>query len=500
MLKKILRSAGTDAIKYFPVRLVPALTSFVTVPIFTRMISRADYGDFYLVNSAVSLTAMLLTSWLNASIVRFYWAEEREGRLDEYVSTVVWSAVVSLVIGASILGGLMMLFGGAFSPNVQRLMPIALAGLVFNQFIQVMQQLMRAANRANAFAALSISSAILATIFSVFFVVVPHWGAYGILLGVVTGNGILVPFAIRNALSEGSISPRKYSTDIAKQFASYGVPMIPAAISSWVLILSDRYIIGLTQSAAQVGLYGTAYNLGDKIMNLITLPLLIAIGPVMVHTFEKQGQKLAEQVQTQLTRYFAMATVPLVFGLAVISKPFMAVFTGAEYREAYRILPIVAAGVALYGVSQIASNGLAMHKKTVIMMQNTFMAAVFQVTMNLLLIPRLGYQIAAWNTFLSYLLLLTLAWWRSRPYMEWKLPVADIARIMGAAGVMAGVLVLTFRWFQPAIWLLFAEAMLGLILYSLALWALRGLRPDELEFIGEMWTAIKRRLHLTRTA
>ncbi len=92
--------------------------------------------------------------------------------------------------------------------------------------------------------------------------------------------------------------------------------MIPAAISSWILILSDRYIIGLTQSAGQVGLYGTAYNLGDKIMNLVTLPLLIAIGPVMVQTFEKQGQKLAEQVQTQLTRYFAMATIPIVFGLA----------------------------------------------------------------------------------------------------------------------------------------------------------------------------------------
>ncbi len=181
MLKKILRGAGTDAIKYFPVRLVPALTSFVTVPVFTRMIERADYGDFYLVSSTVSLTATLLTSWLNASIVRFYWAEEKEGRLDEYLSTVLWSALASLFIGALVLGAAMMLLSGQFSPGVQRLLPIALAGLIFNQFITVMQQLMRAANRANAFAILSVASAILATIFSVFFVAALHWGSFGIL-------------------------------------------------------------------------------------------------------------------------------------------------------------------------------------------------------------------------------------------------------------------------------------------------------------------------------
>lgn len=500
MLKSILKGAGTDAIKYFPVRLVPALTSFITVPIFTRMIAPADYGDFYLVNSAVSLTATLLTSWLTASIVRFYWAEERQGRLDEYVATVVWSAVVSLFLGALVVGGLGYLFAGNFSSGVQRLLPIALAGLIFNQFIQVIQQLMRAANRANAYAVLSVASAILATAFSVFFVVVPKWGAYGVLAGVVLGNALLVPFAIRNALSEGSLSPRRFSGDIARQFASYGVPMIPAAVSAWILILSDRYIIGLSQSAHDVGLYGAAYGLGDKIMNLVTLPLLIAIGPVMVRTFEKHDQKLAEQVQTQLTRYFAMVTVPIVAGLAVIAQPFMAVFTGPEYREAYKVLPIVAAGVMLYGMTQIAGNGLAMHKKTVITMQNVMMAAAFQVGMNLLLIPRFGYPAAAWNTFFSYLFLLTLAWWRSKPYMEWTLPTLDLARIIGAAVIMAGLLTLTFRWFDAAIWLLVAETVLGLALYVLALWALRGLRPDELQFAGEIWVAIKRRLGLAKRA
>jgi O-antigen/teichoic acid export membrane protein len=498
VLKKILKSAGTDAFKYFPVRLVPALTSLITVPVFTRMISRADYGDFYLVSSTTSLTAALVTSWLTASIVRFYWAEEKQGRLDEYVATVVWASFVSLLVGCALLSAGVFLLRGSLPPGVVRLLPIGIAGLIFGQFVTVLQQVLRAANRASKFAVLSVTAAILATILSVYFVAVSHWGAYGILAGVALGNVVLVPLALWYTRGEGSISPRHVSSETARQFATYGVPMIPAAVSSWVLILSDRYIIGLSQSASQVGLYGTAYSLGDKIMNLITLPLLMAIGPVMVHTFEKQGQKLAEQVQSQLTRYYAMATLPIAFALAVLAKPFMTVFTGPAYRSAYGVLPVVAFGVLLYGMSQIASNGLAMHKKTVIMMQNTALAALFQVGMNLWLVPKYGYAVAAWNTLASYFLLLVFSWFRSRRYMEWRLPWLDMFRIVAAAGTMAIVLWGCSIWFRPSIWLLAADVAIGIAIYSVALRLYRGLRADEIDFFGELWLALRRRLGLAR--
>lgn len=494
MLKKILRSAGTDALKYFPVRLVPALTALVTVPVFSRLIERADYGNFYLVNSAVSLTATFATAWLNASIVRFYWAEEREGRLDEYVSTVVWLSFAVLLAGAAVLGTVFVLLRSVFPETLQRLVPIALAGLVTGQFVTVMQQLLRAANRASRFAILSVVSNLIATALAVYFVAVSHWGSLGILAGVVAGNALMLPLALLYARAEGSVSVRHFSTGTAKQFATYGIPMIPAAISSWTLILSDRYIIGLTRSASDLGLYGTAYNLGDKLMGLITAPLLIAIGPVLIQTFEKEGPKLAQQVQTQLTRYFAMVTVPLVFGLIVVAKSFMQVFVGPLYRSAYGILPIVAAGVMLYGVSQIAGNGLALHKKTVIMMQNTVIAAAVQVTLNLLLVPMYGYRVAAWTTLLSYALILLLAWARSKPYMAWRVPVVDLVRITAASGAMAIAIALVFCWLPVNVWTLAAEVLVGLGVYALALWALRGLRSDEIQFFGEAWTALRRKL------
>ncbi|GAV30931.1 membrane protein [Coriobacteriaceae bacterium EMTCatB1] len=475
-------------------RLVPALTSLVTVPVFTRMVDKADYGNFYLVNSMTSLAATLATAWITSSVVRFYWVYERKGERDTYISTILWSTIGSIAAVSALAAIAVFAFPGAFSDGVQRLLPIAFAGLGVNYLVQVLQQIMRAANRSSAYATLAVASNILATVFGVYFVAGAKMGAFGILLGVVIGNALLVPFGLRNARSEGSLSPVHYSRDALYEFARFGFPMVPSAISSWMLILSDRYIIGLTRNAGEVGVYSVAYGLGDKIMNLIVLPLLMTMGPVMVQTFEKHGQELAQQVQTQFTRYFMMATLPLLAGMIAVSQDFLAVFTGEQYRAAYGILPIVSAGVLCNGLVQIAGNGAALHKKTTIIMTNTMIAAIAQVAANLVLVPRFGYPVAAWTTLGSYIVLLSLTWIRSRPFMAWRIPWADIARTALAAILMGASVWGISRFIGTSFVTLLVEALAGAVLYIALLVVVGAVRADERAFLTEVAARVGTRL------
>lgn len=498
MLKRILRSTGTDALKYFPVRLVPALTSLVTVPLFTRLIEPADYGNFYLISSATALTATLATAWITGSAVRFYWPLRKEGRLNQYVATIVWAAI-GMLLTAAILAGLAVLVIADLLPQgLAGLIPIALASLAFNYTINVLLQVLRASNRSTAYAILSVASTLLATGLSVYFVWGPRLGAFGILAGVALGNLMLLPFGLRAVSREGSVSPRNFDKGVLREFMTYGLPLVPAAVSTWLLVLADRYIIGIFHGAAEVGLYSVAYGLGDKVMNLIILPLTIAFGPVMVQTFEQQGQLMAQRLQTQLTRYFAMATFPLLFGMAAAGQDFMTVFTGPQYRGAYAILSIVAASVLMNGLTQIAGNGVALHKKSVIIMSNALTAGAFNVGANLLLVPRFGYMAAAYTTLASYLLLLTLTWLRSRPYMAWQLPWRDLLRITGAGVIMFAALRFAFGFLETSAWTFLAQIPVGLLVYAVALVALGGLRADEREFVRELLQAAGRKMGIGR--
>jgi len=498
VLTNILKRAGTDAFKYFPVRLVPALTSLITVPLFTRMIAREDYGNFSLIMSAISLVAVIATQWVNGSIVRFYWTYEKEDRADDYVATAVWAVTGALVAAALICGAMVLVFGRGLSPELRQLVPIGLASLAVNYLSDALLQILRAANKSTGYAILSVTKTLVGTAFSIWLVAGMRLGAWGILAGAVLGNLIVTPIGLWMTAKEGSLSPRFIRKDVLGQFASYGLPLVPAAMSSWTLVLADRYVIGALRGAAEVGLYSTAYTLGDKIMNLIIMPLMITMGPVMVMTFEKNGQALAQQVQTQFTRYYAMVTFPIIAGMTAVTYQFFQVFVGPSYREAYAVLPIVMVGVMGYGLVQIAANGVALHKRSTIIMTNTVAAAAINVASNLLFVPRFGYMAAAYNTVLAYFVLLGLTWYRSRPYMAWQLPWKNLARITLASAGMGTLVWLAFRGFPGTVPVLIAEVVAGMLLYAVALVVIREIEPAEKAFVGEIGVKLLVKLRLRR--
>jgi O-antigen/teichoic acid export membrane protein len=367
-----------------------------------------------------------------------------------------------------------------------------------NYLSDALLQILRAGNRSTGYAVLSVAKTLVGTAFSVWFVAGPKLGAWGILAGAVLGNLIVTPFGLWMTSRQGSLSPRFVRKDVLGQFASYGLPLVPAAMSSWALVLADRYVIGGLRGAAEVGLYSTAYTLGDKIMNLIIMPLMITMGPVMVMTFEKNGQALAQQVQTQFTRYYAMVTFPIIAGMAAVTYQFFQVFVGPSYREAYPVLPIVMVGVMGYGLVQIAANGVALHKRSTIIMTNTIAAAAVNVASNLYFVPRFGYMAAAYNTVLAYFVLLGLTWYRSRPYMAWQLPWKNLGRIT-LSSVLMGVLVwLAFHTFAGTAMLLVAEVATGVAMYAVALVVLREIEPAERQFLADLGGRVLVRLRLRR--
>ncbi|GAB4280896.1 MAG: oligosaccharide flippase family protein [Coriobacteriia bacterium] len=495
MLKQILKRAGGDTFKYFPVKLVPAITSLVTVPVFTRLIAREEYGYFALVNSAVGLLAVVFTNWVQGSIVRLYWTYEKEGRADEYVSTAVWSAIGSLALGVALAATGAYVLEGRLEPGLMRLVPYGLLSLAVNNSTTTAMQILRAANRSKDYSRLSITTTLVGTAASLALVVWADMGAAGILLGVVIGNAVVMPFTLRSVRQQGRLGVGHVKRDVASEFLSYGLPFVPAAISSWLLVLADRYIIGLLRGAEEVGLYAVNYNLGDKLMQLVISPFLIAVAPLLVESFEKHGEELAQRAQTELTRYYAIVTFPLLAGLAVVSRHFVTVFTGPQYHESYPVLPLVSAGAMLYGFVRIAGNGITLYKKSMIVMTNMLAAAAFNVGANLLLVGRFGYMAAAWTTIASYALLLFLAWWRGRPYMEWKPPMRELARVLAASLVMAGVVFAAFGWMEPAVWVLLVEVVAGIVVYVAALRLLGGVRADEIEFVKEAAGGLLARLH-----
>lgn len=479
MLQRILKNAGRDALLYFPVKLIPALTSLVTVPLFTRMIAPADYGYFYTITATTSLVLAFTQGWITSSAVRYFWIARREHASDAYTATTLWLALAMLTLGSLVVGGAVWLARPLMDPGLARLVPMGIAAYWTSGLFAVLLQVLRAANRARPYAILSTAMTLITTGIAVWLVWQHDTGSIGILIGSVVGYAVLIPFGIRQMGREGSLAPGHTSRDYIREFFSYGMPLTIAGMSGWALVLADRYVLLAFRTASEVGVYSVAYGLGDKIMQLLIAPMLMTIGPMLIQTYEQHGQELAEQTQTQFTRYFLMTTLPLLAGMAVAGPDFMATFTGPKYQEASSILWLVSAGATANGLAQIAGAGLGLHKRSAVIMQNSLFSALFNVGVNLLTVPRFGYPAAAVNTLLSYVLLLALTWYRTRPYMAWRLPVVDLMRVVAACAAMSAVVWFAFPGAVDSVWLLLAQAGVGLVLYVAALLLMGGIKPAE---------------------
>jgi O-antigen/teichoic acid export membrane protein len=462
------------------------------VPVFTAAIETSDYGAFFLISSMTTLVACVATSWVDSSIVRFYWPAKQEGWLDRYTSTVVWNSILSVLATAAIAAGVAALGSGLLPAAVARLVPAGIVYFVLSTLTARLMQVSRAANRAAAFARLQVGGAVTTTVISVALVWWAHMGAAGILWGVAAGWGIILPFALRDAAREGSVSPRVADVATTRTFLDYALPLLPVAVASWALALIDRFVVEAFRGTAEVGLYSVTFALGDRLMTLVTVPLLLTMTPSLIELFERRGQPITEKVVTQFIRYFALATVPLLVGMWVASRPFLEVFTADRYWSASPVLVVIAGGTLLNGLAQIATTGLTLHKRTRIIMGNMVAAAVFKLAASVALVPWFGYMGAAYSTVAAYALLLALTWWRTRRYMRLDLPWSALARVTAAGTGMAAASWFVARWFVPgsgrwpALGFLAMEAAVGIAVYLVLCAFFGAVRRDEWAFLGEL--------------
>ncbi|MDP2182858.1 MAG: lipopolysaccharide biosynthesis protein [Actinomycetota bacterium] len=482
LLERALRAAGSDAARYIPVRFIPALTSLVTTPIFTRWIDKADYGAFYLISPIASLVAAVSVGWLQSSTVRFYWPSHKKGKVDAFLSTVIWTGLTSLVAFALACAIGVWLGAAHIDAAIMRLIPMSLFYFITFTWAGLLLQVLRAANRSASYAKLSIGVTLLVTAISVG-LVLAGWGATGIFAGAAIGNLVFLPFMLRAVREEGDIVPHGLDRPLLREMLVYGAPLVPVGLAGWALAVLDRFVIQAFRGPSEVGLYAVAYSLGDKIMQLVTMPLILTMMPSLTEAYEKRGQRLAEQMQTHFTRYFALLTLPLLTGLTITSQVFMRVFTGPDYREAYAVLPIVAAGSMLGQLANIAGTGLGMHKKTRLIMVNTLVAAAFNVAANIVLVPRIGYMASAINTVAAYGILLFMTWLQSRRYMRWLLPWESLVRIALASAGMGAVVWGTTLILPATLWALIAEVCIGVAVYGTLLVAFGGVRAEERAFV-----------------
>ena len=186
---------------------------------------------------------------------------------------------------------------------------------------------------------------------------------------------------------------------IWKYAVSFNLPLLPHYLSGMVLSSADRIMISRMEGEDAAGIYSLAYSV-SLIMTMFNTALLQTVEPWLYKKIK--SNQLDELPKVAYPTFIMIAVVNVV--LIATAPEIVAVFAPPEYYEAVYIIPPVAmSGYFTFAYSFFASFEFY-YEKTGYISIATATGAVVNIALNYIFIRIFGYYAAGYTTLFCYIL------------------------------------------------------------------------------------------------
>lgn len=475
-MKSSYQKTARDTVIYGGATVLASLIGLIQLPLLTKTLGAYGYGLWSQVNVTVSLLLPFTGLGLAIALVRFLAAEKnrediQEGFYSIFLVTCGASAVVSLAMFI-LASPLAVKF---FDGEVQ-IVRITAAIVFVSSLEPIYLNLIRTFQQIKMYSIFTVAEG-YGQLGLIALLVLCGYGITSVVLSVLVVKVAII--IILFFLVKSQIGIKKPNFSRMKEFLSLSLPTVPRRMGFWLVTVSDRYIISFFLGVTAVGIYSAAYGLGQLPYSFVSILTFILLVPLS----QLYDEGRMEEVTTHLSyslKYFLAIAIPFVFGAAVLAEPLLRLFSTPEIASQGGIItPLIALAVLILGISNIISNILLLVKKTKIMAYIWIIAAVLNLLLNIMFVPRMGILGAAIATLIAYLLALGLSTYYSFREFRFSIHWLFIAKSLVASVAMS-----------LAIWFMSHQGNLdtiltvgaGVVIYGVGLMLLRGFSKEEIRF------------------
>jgi O-antigen/teichoic acid export membrane protein len=179
----------------------------------------------------------------------------------------------------------------------------------------------------------------------------------------------------------------------------FNVPLIPHYLSGTVLNNSDRILIERYCGEDKAGLYSVAYS-AAMLLTLFSSAVNSSFSPWLYQKIYDGNIK--EVRKTSVVIVSMMAAISFIWIL--MAPEVLAILAPVEYSEAKYIIPVVAVGAFYWFLYSLFANIQFYYEKTKYITILSICGAALNVILNIVLIPIFGYMAAGYTTLVSYMM------------------------------------------------------------------------------------------------
>jgi O-antigen/teichoic acid export membrane protein len=392
LLKRFLRDS---AIYVIPTVLSRGL-AVILVPLYTRVLSPADYGTLDMLVVFGSLVNLTVALEVSQGVARFYAGEQDPGRRVLYASSAFWFTVATY--GAFAVAAL------AFSEPLSALLMgrtgldfffrLGVVGIWLNGIVYLIQNQFRWELRSTKYTVASLIVTCVTAAVAVFLGYVLRWGLTGLLLGTIAGSLAGSSYGLYHLRTSFRF---RFHGGFLKEMLSYSTPLVPASIAVFVSHYIDRLMINHFLSLDAVGLYGIGFRLAG-VVGLVMVGFQGALTPLVFTYYreERTPRDLAD-----IFRLFIAFASMMFLGLTLFAPEILRLLTTPAYYAAAPVVVFLVPAILLSNMYLFAP-GITIAKKTHLILWINVVGAALHFGFNLLLIPMFGIGGAAVATLGGY--------------------------------------------------------------------------------------------------
>ena len=284
------------------------------------------------------------------------------------------------------------------------------------------------------------------------------------------GSNILNFVHLRGKVSFKMCEPAKLKKHLRPILTLFAMTV---AISLYTIL--DTMMLGFLRGDLQTGIYTAAVRLTRIIISLIT-SVGFVLRPRASHYVEKDTDAFRRLV-TATSDIYQMLCIPAVMGLFILAEPIILLFCGNAFRDSVGVMRIISPIILFISFGQFFSDQIFIPlRKDAYSFYPVVLAAVINICMNAVLIPRFGAfgaaaaTVAAEGTVCVMKLLLC-----RRVFAGVGGLFSHLWQYVLASAVMSGLLMMVFRSFTVmSVPVLIEAVCFGMAVYALVLFALRN--------------------------
>ncbi len=391
---------------YFGASALNRALPFFLLPVLTRYLSPAEYGLLGIYQVMITMTVPLAGMQMHNNITRRFFRVSQE----EMARLVFNLLVVLATTSTLLLAGLTVYVwaGGTLFSIPERWiysLPVLACMNMANEFHLT---IVRNQKRALTFGAYEVGRTVLNLSVTLALVVGLGWNWEGAAMGVLVAAVVLGVLGVVRLWSEGYVEPGVDGGRV-REILGVSLPLVPHALGSATIALSDRLFIERMVGMDSVGVYVVGYQFG-MVMTLFVTAFNRSWSPWLYEQLAEITQVRKRQV-VRGTYLYGAAVVVLAGAVTVASHVLIRFMTTSDFHGATAFVGWVALGYAFHGLYTMVFPYMVHVGRTAFLGFISMSVAALNLVGNYWLIGLNGPVGAAQATTLSYALMFVCVWW-----------------------------------------------------------------------------------------